>query len=85
MKTKQMQFIPIVDKAELEMRSSCLVTTQEPYSVSPQGWGEFMTTVFDEWLKNDIGQVYIPTVEDCLAVLLNHPSSSCVTSQYCGR
>ncbi|AMF99936.1 MULTISPECIES: anaerobic sulfatase maturase [Vibrio harveyi group] len=84
-KTKQMQFIPIVDKAELEMRSSCLVTTQEPYSVSPQGWGEFMTTVFDEWLKNDIGQVYIPTVEDCLAVLLNHPSSSCVTSQYCGR
>ncbi|TVU62197.1 anaerobic sulfatase maturase [Vibrio atlanticus] len=84
-KTKQIQFIPIIDKAELEMRSSCLVTTQEAYSVSPKSWGEFMKVIFDEWLKNDIGKVYIPTVEDCLAVLLNHPSSSCVTSQYCGR
>ncbi|MGV2990660.1 anaerobic sulfatase maturase [Vibrio sp. E150_011] len=81
----QMQFIPIVDHNELHLSEQCLVTTQEAYSISPQGWGRFMQQIFDEWYCQDIGRIVIPAIEDSMAVLLGHPSSSCITSKECGR
>ena len=32
-------------------------------SVQPEQFGRFMTTIFDEWVRNDVGSVYVQTFE----------------------
>ncbi|MCV5389896.1 anaerobic sulfatase maturase, partial [Escherichia coli] len=38
-----LQFIPLVD-------------SPAPWSVTPEGWGKFLCSVFDDWLENDVGR-----------------------------
>ncbi len=81
----QMQFIPIIDREEITQNRQCIIPLPHRYSVTSEAWGTFLTTIFDRWYQWDIGRVYIPLFEDCMAVLLGHLSSSCVTSKECGR
>ena len=84
-KSRQMQFIPIVDPEEIEQSRQYIITTKPTYSITPSSWGTFMKEIFDEWYSRDIGRIYVPFFEDCMAVLLGQPSSSCITSAECGR
>ncbi|MFT3888846.1 MAG: anaerobic sulfatase maturase [Arachnia sp.] len=53
-------------------------------SVSPEGWGRFLTAVFDEWRAHDVGTVSIQHVETMVGNLLGH-YTLCVHSPTCGR
>lgn len=71
------QFIPIVEPVrEGRPANEC---------VKPGQWGEFLNTVFDIWLKADIGQVFIQHFETILAIVMGNPSSLCVHARRCGR
>jgi len=52
-------------------------------SVSPKGYGVFLSALFDEWFSRDIGQVYVQDFEIALANWLGRPSL-CVHSPTCG-
>ena len=72
-----LQFIPIVEPLEGGGVSS--------RTVLPQQWGSFMTGVFDQWRRNDIGTVYVQHFDMLLGLYLGQPATLCVHSPYCGR
>ena len=37
------------------------------FSVTPEQWGNFLCTLFDEWVKEDVGDYYIQLFDSTLA------------------
>ena len=70
------QFIPIVEPAGNGVSSR---------SVSGEAWGHFMTGIFDEWVKRDIGQIYVSHFDMLLGLYSGYPASFCVHSEVCGN
>ena len=76
------QFIPIVERpCEGGMPYGSEVTER---SVSPQGWGDFLIGVFDEWVRRDVGQVFVQLFDVALANWYGEPSGLCVHTAACG-
>ncbi|MDG3086186.1 anaerobic sulfatase maturase [Vibrio hannami] len=73
-----MQFQPCLDH-ELDRRS------EYDWSLNGEQWGQFLCDVFDEWCKEDIGKVHVQFFENCLMMLMGHPSQMCHHSEICGQ
>jgi uncharacterized protein len=95
-----MQFIPIIERATaqtlpaanagwgqqvhnrpLYVQQGNLVTDR---SVSPQGYGRFLIEVFEDWVRRDIGEVYVQMFDVALANWYGEPPGLCVHSETCG-
>jgi uncharacterized protein len=72
-----MQFIPIVEPEGKGGISHC--------TVSPQQWGNFLNTIFDLWIKQDLGRIFVQHFETIVGIYAGYPSSLCVHSPVCGR
>ncbi|AXY02415.1 anaerobic sulfatase maturase [Vibrio alfacsensis] len=81
-----MQFIPVVEQDALQKERFDPTLTQEvtPFSVPKSGYGTFMTDVFDEWVKQDLGKIHIQAFEMLLAQHLGYPAGLCIFSENCG-
>lgn len=94
------QFIPIVerikvedlesnelDKSYLNLASpdmnhdSCKVTS---WSVEPDLYAVFLITLFDEWIRNDIGNIFVMNFEQALASAIHGISGTCHFAEKCG-
>jgi uncharacterized protein len=73
------QFIPIVERVE-EGRAEL---TER--SVDPDAWGRFLTTVFDEWVRRDVGTVFVQTFDAALASWYGTTPALCVFAETCGN
>lgn len=56
-----------------------------PYSVAPHEYGQFLITIFDEWVRKDVGNIYVMNFEWALAAWLRLPANVCLFTQNCGR
>lgn len=56
-----------------------------PFAVLPRDWGRFLTTVFDEWRRHDVGRMFVMNFEWSLAGLMGAPGVVCVHQKDCGR
>ena len=54
-------------------------------SVGAEQWGRFLVGVFDEWVKTDVGKVYVQMFDAALASWLGLPASMCIFSETCGN
>lgn len=92
-----MQFIPIVEKEDFEKvaphikdpngtpeRADPLLMVT-PWTVKSDSYGRFLCAVFDEWVRNDIGKVYVQGFEVTLGSVMGLPAALCVFSKTCGR
>jgi uncharacterized protein len=86
-----MQFIPIVERiATTPTRDRLrLVTPDEeaqvaPWSVESLQYGKFLCTIFDEWVRQDVGRYFIQTFDVALESWLGLPQSLCVFRETCG-
>lgn len=91
---RYVQFIPIVERVAedsqpleggprpLYTQAGSRVTER---SVKPKAWGRFLSAIFDEWLRRDVGQVYVQTFDAALAAWLRYPPSLCIFAETCGR
>ncbi len=76
------QLIPIVElPAPGGIPTGSVVTER---SVSPQGYGEFLIEVFDEWVRRDVGTVYVQMFDSTLASFVGVGGSLCVHAETCG-
>jgi uncharacterized protein len=75
------QFIPIVE-LESEQEDENIIVSSE--SVLPEQYGNFLIAIFDEWIKKDIGEVYVQIFDAALASWVDYPSSVCIFSPTCG-
>jgi len=71
------QFIPIVERD-----SEGGVTT---LSVTGRQYGEFLISVFDEWVRNDVGRTFVQIFDVALGVWFGQPSALCIFCETCGN
>jgi uncharacterized protein len=53
-------------------------------SVSAEQYGRFLIDVFEEWVRRDVGEVYVQMFDVALANWVGVPPSLCVHSETCG-
>jgi uncharacterized protein len=53
-------------------------------SVKPEQYGLFLVSIFDEWVKRDVGKVFIQSFDAALANWIGQPSL-CIFSKTCGN
>ena len=81
------QFTPIVERLKQGNR---LASVREggdlaPFSVTPEQWGNFLCTLFDEWIKEDVGKYYIQLFDATLANWAGVEPGVCTMAPQCGH
>lgn len=71
-------FIPLVEK---QMGPPIKV---HPMSVPAEAFGDFLCTIFDEWMKHDIGKVKVQIFEEALRTAFNQDHTLCIFKRECG-
>jgi uncharacterized protein len=84
--TTWMQFIPVVERLDDAGRPDPMngMHTSDR-SVKPEQFGRFLTTIWDEWVHNDVGAVFVQTFEAALRNFYGAAGSGlCVFNETCG-
>lgn len=86
------QFTPIVERnvqhADGRHLASIGDTTDAPvtdFSVTPEQWGNFLCGLFDEWVKQDIGRVFVQIFDSMLANWVGVAPGTCIYAKECGH
>ncbi|MGM9759990.1 MAG: anaerobic sulfatase-maturation protein [Parabacteroides sp.] len=87
------QFAPIVERLGVHADTTRLTLPEEqeeqvalaPFSVDPDKWGDFLCTLFDEWLKEDVGTYYIQLFDSTLANWVGVQPGVCSLARQCGH
>lgn len=85
------QFTPIVER--IVTRSDGLTLAPgmteggeiTDFSVTPEQWGDFLCTIFDEWVRNDVGNYYVQLFDATLANWVGVTPGICSMSENCGH
>ena len=85
--TDWMQFIPVVERInENGLTLYQEGTTVSERSVLPEQFGHFLATIFDEWVRHDVGRIYVQTIEAAMRNWMGLPTSGmCVFNETCGQ
>jgi uncharacterized protein len=76
------QFIPIVERPSRDGVPYGDAVTER--SVTAEQWGRFLAGVFDEWVRRDVGEVYVQMFDAALANWYGEPPGLCVHAPTCG-
>jgi uncharacterized protein len=78
---KFIQFIPVVERDHFKGGAISKVTRE---SVNPGKYGRFMIGVFDEWIRRDVGNVFVQSFDVALANWYGEPPTICTNAPLCG-
>lgn len=90
---KYLQFTPVVERTNLHLAPESVAMNSEGWaknasitteSVEPMQWGRFLTGLYDEWIKEDVGNIFIQLFDATLANWVGQPPSLCSMSSLCG-
>jgi len=73
---QHLQFLPLVEPLG-DGRVS-------PRTVPAEAFGAFLCTVFDEWVRQDVGRVTIQTFDEALRTACGIPHALCIFRETCG-
>ena len=92
------QFTPIVERIRNNNSSDNitllkLATAKEseheadlaPYTVPADKWGDFLCAIFDEWVKEDVGKIFIQIFDSTLANWVGENPGVCTMAKTCGH
>lgn len=89
---KYIQFTPIVERIFNHKDGRHLASPVNQgnvpladFSVSPEQWGEFLCTLFDEWVKKDVGEYFIQIFDSTLANWVGEQPGVCTMARTCGH
>jgi uncharacterized protein len=57
----------------------------EDWCVDPYDWGHFLSTVFDEWMARDLGDVYVNLFDSAVEQWMGRVSPLCIFGPMCGK
>ncbi|MBN2482447.1 MAG: anaerobic sulfatase-maturation protein [Bacteroidales bacterium] len=88
-----MQFIPIVERARKGAKEEDILLVGPEikdaevtdWTVIPEDYGKFLITIFDEWVRKDVGRVFVNIFDVTLANWVGQPGGLCVFSETCGN
>ncbi|MDR9827454.1 anaerobic sulfatase maturase [Vibrio sp. FNV 38] len=87
------QFIPLVeresgiksdDKQVLAAPGEYQVS-MTPWSVGSEQFGDFLSTIFDHWVRNDVGKIFVQMFDSTLASWLGEQAGMCFFAERCGH
>lgn len=76
------QFIPIVERDNTSGYQEGYQVTRR--SVTGKKYGDFLIKVFDEWIQNDVGRVFVQIFDVALAVWCGSNAGLCIFEKTCG-
>ena len=77
-----LQFIPIVERDnETGDQEGARITDR---SVTGAAYGRFLTEIFDEWVRRDVGRIFVQIFDAVLASYVRGESSLCYLRPTCG-
>ncbi len=85
------QFTPIVERLKssshpfLKLARNSEQAELAPFSVPAKKWGEFLCKTFDEWIKEDVGTVFIQIFDSTLANWVGEQPGVCTLAKTCGH
>ena len=84
---RYLQFTPVVERTAPDGRllhGTEVGGTITPHSITAKQWGEFLCTIFDEWVRHDVGHIFVQLFDATLANWVGAPVGVCTMSKYCG-
>ncbi|MCC7078668.1 MAG: anaerobic sulfatase maturase [Acidimicrobiia bacterium] len=79
---RHVQLIPIVERDnDTGFQEGDTVTSR---SVDPARWGDFLIAIFDEWVRRDVGTMFVSMFDAALASWLGLPAGMCIFAETCG-
>jgi uncharacterized protein len=87
------QFLPVVEREtdpsgnhgmKLASPLSPENTKATEWSVGAKDFGKFLITVFNDWVRNDVGRYYVQIFDTTLANYVGEMPGICVFSETCG-
>ncbi|MFX0099703.1 MAG: anaerobic sulfatase maturase [Candidatus Hodarchaeota archaeon] len=83
LKTEFIQFIPIVEReSNTGFKESRKISKR---SVSGKQYGNFLIQIFNEWVRNDVGKMFIQIFDITLGAWVGQPGGLCVFAKTCGN
>ena len=85
------QFAPIVERTVSRNDGLTLAPGMQEdgeltdSSVTPQQWGQFLCSLFDEWVRHDVGTYFIQLFDATLSNWCGEPPGVCTMSAECGN
>ena len=55
------------------------------WSVETEKYGDFLIAIFDEWVRNDVGTIFVMNFEWALNAWIGNPSPVCIFARQCGK
>jgi uncharacterized protein len=60
-------------------------TLVTPWTVEPKRYGDFLIAIYEEWVRKDVGEIFIMNFEWALNAWIGNPSPVCIFARQCGR
>lgn len=91
-----LQFIPLVERQPGEATRARGLTHAPPpgpdpaetqvteWTVPAADYGEFLVTIFDEWVRHDVGKTFVQLFDVALGIWMGLPSGLCLFRPTCG-
>ena len=87
-----LQFTPIVERLTRHEDGRSLASladkdeiSQSKASVAPERWGYFLCAIFDEWVRKDVGKIFVEIFDCTLANWMGISPGICAYSKECGH
>lgn len=93
------QFTPVVERRSdsssrqigLRLAGPAALNKEEdqaevmPWAVIPEEYGDFLIAIYEDWVRHDVGSVFVMNFEWVLNAWIRIPSPVCVHARQCGR
>ena len=87
-----LQFTPIVERLTRHEDGRTLASLADKdeislseASVAPEQWGYFLCAIFDEWVRKDVGKIFVEIFDCTLANWMGISLGICAYSKECGH
>ena len=87
-----LQFTPIVERLTRHEDGRTLASLADKNeiplseaSVTPEQWGNFLCAIFDEWVRKDVGKIFVEIFDCTLANWMGVSPGICAYSKECGH
>jgi uncharacterized protein len=98
-KIEFIQFTPIIERvadvnsAALGLRFASPALSDKkkgdskitPWTIVPEDYGDFLIAIYEEWVKNDVGKIFVMNFEWALNAWIGNPSPICIHAEQCGQ
>lgn len=89
---RYLQFTPVVERLQPHADGRQLSAPDEAgiggladFSVTPAQWGQFLVTLFDEWVRHDVGELFVQLFDSTLANWMGQMPGICTLAPTCGH